>query len=307
MNILFIYQKPHKCHEIWAKSINADFVHFKDLFKVQTKYDVLLIEGGLPLWDAWKYKRKYEKTKLIYLNADETALIWRRGLFRGPFYFAKWRYAIGKVDGIISVSNLVSIRKNMRLEIPEKIVRPFIEYKYSRPKYNPKNQSIITVGYYHPRQGIDILIKAFKILKERNTKFRNLKLYLVGSGYPQKFAQRDVIVTGFVENLEDIYKLAGLYVHAGRYQAHPIAPLEAMHYGIPAIVTNRTGVYEILRPELVAECNPKDLAKKIEWFVNLDENEKKKYSRYCYKKSLKFLEDTSVQKFKKAITQLLYL
>lgn len=302
MNILFVHQNPHKCHEIWAKNINAEFVHFKEMPKITKKYDVLLIEGGAPLWNGWKYKKNYPKTKLIYLNADETPLIWKKLLLKMPFHIAKWRFCINKVDGVISVSNLVSIRRTLKLEIPEKIVRPFIKHKYNYPKYNPENLNIVTVGYYHPRQGIDILLKAFWILKN---KFNNLKLYLVGKGYPQKLAKNGVIVTGFVENLEEIYKIAGLYVHAGRYQAFPVAPLEAMHYGIPSIVTNMTGICEILKHELVAECNSKSLAERIEWFLNLDLNEKKKYSKYCYKKSLEFLERNSIRKFRDAFFQLI--
>lgn len=302
--ICFLYQTPHKCHKVWAESIHADFIYFTKLPQVGQKYDVLLIEGGLPLWAAWKYKKKHKKTKLIYLNADETVLIWKKRLLTGPIYFTKWRYALSRIDSAISVSNLVSIKRNLRLKIPEVIVRPFIEYKYNKPRYNPENKAIITVGYYHPKQGINILIKAFKLLKKQN-EFKDLKLYLVGKGYPKKLVQKDIMLTGFVKDLEKIYRLAQLYVHAGRYQAHPIAPLEAMHYGIPTIVTNKTGVYEVLRPELVSKCNPKDLAQRIEWFLDLDDVEKKKYSRYCYNKSLEFLEDKNIEKFIRAFEKLI--
>jgi glycosyltransferase involved in cell wall biosynthesis len=300
MKIAFLYQGPHKCHKRWAEAVRAEFVSFKE--ELNKNLDVFLIEGGAPLYNAVKYKQAHPKTKLIYLNADETFLIWKKKCLtpRGFLYILNIFKGIKKADGIISVSNLVKLN----IGIPEVVVYPFIDKKYDEPRYNPSNKNILTVGYYHEKQGIDILVKAFKILK-KDARFNDVKLFLVGKSYPEKYRKEDVILTGFIPDLEEIYKQCCLYVHAGRFQAFPVAPIEAMHYGLPAIVTNKTGVYEVLDKRYVVNTNPKDLAFKIRDFFLLPEEEKIKLSKECYFKSLEFLEEEKIKEFVEVFNRLL--
>lgn len=299
MRVGFLYQGPHECHKKWADAIDAEYVYYQD--EIKNEYDAILIEAGRPLWNAVRFKRKNPETKLIYLNADETFLVWKERLLRmqGILYFPKILYGVKRTDGIISVSNLV----RLDIGIPEYIVRPFITKKYDFPRYNPSNRNVVSIGYYAPKQGIDMLVNAFNIVKSDND-FADLRLFLVGKGYPKFYERSDIILPGFVDDLADIYKSAGLYVHAGRYQACPIAPVEAMHYGIPAILTDKTGSSEVLQSSLVSRPNRVDLADKIKWFFSLEDNEKLKLSEYCFEKSLGFLEQDAVDRFKRCFWKL---
>jgi len=295
MRIVFLYQGPHKCHEKWAKVSNADFCHFRR-DKIG-KADIIIVEGGAPLIRAANYKAINPKTKIIYLNADETILVWRKRVIQGRAigHFFFWFHALARVDGVISVSRLVQLN----IGIPELIVHPFIQKEYEQPIYNASSENILTVGYYHEKQGIDLLVNAFRTLK-KDERFEDTKLFLVGHGYPKEYSSKDVILTGFVEEISSIYKRCGVYVHAGRFQAFPVAVIEAMHYGLPVIVTDRTGVCEILDKRFVSTTKPKDIASKTKYLILLPSEEKMLISTENYKKSLEFLEEKKVEEFTKA-------
>lgn len=299
MKTVFLYQGPHVCHKKWAKAVSADFCNFRR--DEIGEAEIILVEGGSPLSRAVEYKRRRPKTKIIYLNSDETFLVWKERVVRGlemP-YFISQLFALVRVDGIISVSRLAQLN----VGIPEFVVHPFIQKRYEDPLYDASQSNILTVGYYHEKQGINLLVSAFRILK-KDERFRDVKLYLVGRGYPQKFASEDIILTGFIEELSPVYKKCGVYVHAGKFQAFSIAVVEAMHYGLPVIVTNRTGVYEILDKRFVSTTDPEDIASKIKWLLLTSPEEKMRMSAENYRRSLELLEEKKIKEFTEAFRTL---
>ena len=180
----------------------------------------------------------------------------------------------------------------------------FIEKKYGKPMHEASSNNILTVGYFHEKQGIDLLVKAFSMLK-RDRRFEDVKLFLVGRGYPKKYASKDVILTGFVPDLSLIYRKCGLYVHAGRFQAFPVSVLEAMHYGLPVIVTNMTGVCDILEAKFVSKTNPRDIASKMRMVLSQSRSERLFLGEKNYRISLEFVEEKKVREFVKAFNTLL--
>jgi glycosyltransferase involved in cell wall biosynthesis len=67
--------------------------------------------------------------------------------------------------------------------------------------------------------------------------------------------------------LEVLFRTSTLFVLPSLYEPFGIAPLEAMLYGLPAIVTNAWALRECVTPglngDLAEKGNPEDLATKI--------------------------------------------
>jgi glycosyltransferase involved in cell wall biosynthesis len=103
---------------------------------------------------------------------------------------------------------------------------------------------ILAVGRITPEKGFDLLIKAYKQLKNKD-----FRLVIAGvSDHRTSFSRQiielaqenDVILTGFVtgEPLNQLYTHAGLFVLPSYNEGLSIALLEAMSYGLPALVSD---------------------------------------------------------------------
>ncbi|MGO4890452.1 glycosyltransferase family 4 protein [Anaerobacillus sp. MEB173] len=122
----------------------------------------------------------------------------------------------------------------------------------------------------------DFLQAASYVLEERN----DLKFMLAGDGdllnklrlkARRLNIQNRVEFTGSVvgEKLLDCYKNASMFVLPARSEPFGITVLEAMAAGLPTIISNTTGVGEIVKNVLVVEPNqPKELAKAILKLLN---------------------------------------
>lgn len=121
---------------------------------------------------------------------------------------------------------------------------------------NLKNSNyILTVSTISPRKNIDGFIKAFNFIKDRITDY---KLIIAGkNGWMYKSVHElvddlelkdRVLFTGKVndDELKFLYKNAKLFVYPSFYEGFGLPPLEAMSYGIPCVVSNRTSIPEVV-------------------------------------------------------------
>ncbi len=103
---------------------------------------------------------------------------------------------------------------------------------------------LLAVGRLHWQKGYDILLKSFAALAPH---YPEWKLYIVGKGGLQselevlsnelKLTNR-VIWVANSDAIEFYYKNADIFVLASRHEGMPNVLLEAMAYGLPAIVTD---------------------------------------------------------------------
>lgn len=129
------------------------------------------------------------------------------------------------------------------------------------------NKYILTVSTISPRKNIDGLVKAFNLVRN---KVSNYKLVIAGKNgwlYESVYKLVDnlelnhsVIFTGGVndDELKFLYTNADVFVYPSFYEGFGLPPLEAMSYGIPCVVSDRTSIPEVVEDAAV-KVDPYDL------------------------------------------------
>jgi len=228
------------------------------------------------------------------------------------------KYCLRKLDLIIVLSE--NTKKSLENIVPEnkiRIIPPLIDTSRYNPKItdssdreesDEKNDTLLFIGNLTKSKGVEILIKALKIVKED---FPDIKL-LMGIDIPlKKFLMEDikikhqikelgldqnVIPLGIIKNLPEVMARSDIFV-APFTSTHgpadyPLSILEAMASGLPVIATNVGGIPEIVRHGenglLIEPNNSFELAECINYLLR-NEEERKRMGR----KGAKFVKDLS--------------
>ena len=112
--------------------------------------------------------------------------------------------------------------------------------------FNHNYINIVASGRIINQKAYDVLIKAFKIVIEKNSKFR---LYVLGDdviGLKQELLElikklkleSFIFFEGFIENPYSYYKYSDLYVLSSRWEGLPNTVLENLYLEKPIVATN---------------------------------------------------------------------
>ncbi len=227
------------------------------------------------------------------------------------------KYFLRPVDAFITMSEkgLTDLKRFVKNKPAQFVPHPLydnfgekISKEEARSKLKIKNEELIILffGFIRKYKGLDILLKAMKILQSRSRfereKIENLKLLIAGEFYEDKKNYTDLIEqlgikdhlilhTDFIPDSEvkNYLCAADCVVQPYRNATQSgVTPL-AYHFEKPMIVTN-VGSLPTLVPDkkvgLVAEPTAEDITEKILNYFQLGENyflphlreEKKKYS-----------------------------
>ncbi len=178
-------------------------------------------------------------------------------------YFHKTllKFNLKRADLVLATSNAIVKAIDEIIKVKIKIIPFGIDLNYFKPteisKQIPQNTLVIgTVKSLEYVYGIDILIKAFKSLKENN-KNKKIKLLIVGGGSKEneyKFLveklniKDDVEFTGKV-TYDDVIKYHNaidIFVNVSRNESFGVSVLEASACGNPVIATNVGGLPEVI-------------------------------------------------------------
>lgn len=202
-----------------------------------------------------------------------------------------------KADLIITISKFSKREIMEYLKYPEdriKIVYPGVDhsvYKINRDKkilnslkIGDNDKVVLYVGSETPRMNVDVLLKAFALLKKN---LPNVKFVKIGES--QSYGARenivklinqldikdDVIFTGYVseDDMPKWYNSADILVYPCDYAGFGLPPLEAMSCGTPVITSNTSSLPEVVGPEGLM-VDPKDhrvMAEKLEHVLANDE------------------------------------
>lgn len=205
-----------------------------------------------------------------YFDLRGYALYIHRPNARDRFYLRLDYEGIRRAPAIIAVSETTKRDLIRHLGIPEErifVVYEGIDHSLFRPveRRLVDYPYILFVGSEHPRKNLVTLLRALRLLKDRNGRFRDLKLVKVGAagGAEAPFRlrtleavrelglERDVVFTGTVpdEDLSAYYSGAEAYVSPSLYEGFGFPPLEAMACGCPVIVANAGA-----QPEVVGDA-----------------------------------------------------
>jgi glycosyltransferase involved in cell wall biosynthesis len=146
-------------------------------------------------------------------------------------------------------------------------------------KQKDKDDLIVigTVKTLEPIYGIDILIKAYKILKEKNPTI-NMKLLIVGEGNERQnlaklvkdlSLEKSVEFTGYIppSKIANYFSQIDIFANLSRRESFGVSVLEAMACHIPVVATSVGGLKEIVSGEcgfLVPPDNITDTVKALE-------------------------------------------
>lgn len=329
MKALFVFAQMHPAHSNFAEGINADKIkigpykkksniprwYLKCLLNISKNYDLYITEDPgfrviIPIIKLFN-----RKSKFVALVAYEKPYIISKAT---PAKKNKYRKNLEKFDGIITVSPMVKdllvdigVSKN-KIEIARPSAKEEVikEMKESSPDLNSKN--VLIIGNAMLKRGIkglDILVEAMKIVRRTNT---DAKLFIVGKDNEkakETYSKLDFVeFLGFQEKLSDPMKKCSLYAHIGRGDACPISTEEAMHAGLPTLVSVWTGTKDFVEKtekRFVVNLDKESVANAINWYFSLDKEEKVALSNN-FRQTISYLTpEESRNEFKDAVYKLI--
>ncbi|MDF9744131.1 glycosyltransferase family 4 protein [Natrinema salsiterrestre] len=271
--LLYQNSDAHPAHRVFADAVSADRRHFetgerppepggnteRTVDRLRTAgtlpaYETVIAEGSAPLQTGLAYKLRRPGTTLIYLAADETFYT----LSERPTRYL-WRalepLSSRLLDGVIAVGRDASRWARPYIgDVPTAIVRPPIaDEKYDRlasltPRSPADPFTILSAGEAKPANGYDRL--ALAVERFAGTVEADVRLVALGAGHDEQpyAAMPHVVTPGFVDldAFADWFDRASVYVQSSRGDAFPVAALEGILSGTPTIVTEATGVRELL-------------------------------------------------------------
>lgn len=231
------------------------------LFNRSTKFILTLQEGKdlsqQGFWVNFFRKRIIEKADLITAISN---------------YLKDYARKLNKKTKIVVIPNGVDL-KNFRREYSYGELSELAD----RFGIKPGEKVITTVSRLVPKNGIDILIEAFRILDSK-FQIQNSKLLIIGDGPERKNLESGirnleledkVIFAGSISHAElpKYLKISDVFVRSSRSEGLGSAFLEAMAAGVPIIGTAVGGITDFLKNKetgLITKIeDPVDLAEKI--------------------------------------------
>ncbi len=278
--------------------INEMFMQKIIRSSVGAEFDVIHAHDWLTFRGALLAKRITNLPLIVHIHATEFDRAGADDNGRGNEMIHQIEYeGMMMADKIIAVSQMTKDVIVSRYGIPQEKIEvvhnsidldsPYIQKTSDTPSdyvYLEKMQKlgykiIINVGRQSIQKGLPQLLDAAKLTIEKNPK---VIFVLVGSGdmhyeLIEKAAylgiSGNVVFTGFVKGsrLRDIFSLADLFVMPSVSEPFGSTPLEAIGLGTPVLISNQSGVSEIIHNALKVDFW--DISLMADMMISLIEND----------------------------------
>lgn len=244
---------PSLMQEIRNYALVAEVIAQENEFDVIHAHDWLAYPAGIAA------KRQSGKPLVIHVHATDFD---RSGGNVNPVVYAIEREGMEAADKIITVSNLTRSTVIEKYEIdPGKVVTV---YNAVEPLGEPErlsvkkglNEKIVTfLGRITMQKGPEYFIEAASLVLRR---MNNVRFVMAGSGDKMdamvaRAAQLKISdkfhFTGFLQgdDVFHMFRLSDVFVMPSVSEPFGIVPLEAMQSNVPVIISNQSGVAEILK------------------------------------------------------------
>jgi len=225
----------------------------------------------------------HELAKIGLLGDARARLYWLLDFVKGPLDFFRWSRlmngVVESIDGFIAVSK--ALWNTHMCHLPSLSSKPFsIVYnlvteplKFVKPDpHEPYGDYILYASGSNPVKGPHLLLKAWQ---EVSKEFKDLKLYMVGcrdtwvEGKARRINLRNIVFTEKMPSSKYyhlMYKAKAVVMPSVWPETFGRIPIEANRLGIPAIVTNRGALPELIEDGItgtIAEADSNNLAEAI--------------------------------------------
>jgi len=319
--ITFFSSRPHRVHEAFAKSVNADVYLFKFDGKTKRPFRELvkapfarkpgsrayICESPLYLFTVIPQKLLRPDIKVILMATSPFRIYFEKGGVPGRMLF---RWALNRTDGVIAVSEYVADFYRGIVRCPVTVAYPYADIeRYDGDFSDFSSKNIVFLGKMMPYKGVDILIEAFKMIRQASP---DSKLYLMGhfKDASLKLPEVDGMETvGQVDDPREYFSKSCIYMHPAREEAFGVSIIEACASGLLPIVSCYTGAAEILKPicpELVVDSlHPEAYCSRALEVMAWDIDKKRKVSAALKTAARQFRKEERIQKFQIAFEELL--
>lgn len=176
-----------------------------------------------------------------------------------PFGKSIIKYNLKKADCILSTSHVMA-KETIKYTNKEILITPFgvdMERFKKIDKFQPSEEFIVgNVKTLSPKYGIDVLIHAFKRVKDNNPTLKT-RLLIYGKGPCRKeyedlansLGLRDVVeFRGFIENdkLPEVYNSFSVSVSVSNSESFGVVAVEAMACECPVVTSDADGFTEVV-------------------------------------------------------------
>lgn len=320
---VFVYRGPHHVHAEFARSINAEFysnfltynhrvipkIFIPLTFFVRLvslpKADIYLTEDGYSLVLVYFGTIFNNKSKIIHFAASPLFFRLENMPFLAKFTFKK---VFTKVSAIIAVSEYVKNLAKNYINLPIKVVSPFIEPDKSSPSTNLSKSNILYLGKISHQKGIDLIVDSFNDVK---TKHPDAKLFFCGPLIDEDLSYKIKGFTwsgGWTNDINKYFSQCSILIHVPVFDAYAVSVLQAMSAGLIPIVSDTAGSSFIvcqINPHLVIKRDKYSLIRALEYVLNLSHKEKQILSNRAINLSKKFSKEKQIRKFKNAFNEIL--
>lgn len=155
---------------------------------------------------------------------------------------------------------------------PERLDLPPLDLK---GLYGLDPPVVLAVGRYVPQKNFDLLIRAAALLRDAG---KPVSLVMVGEGPERPRLEsllaelrlnKTSVLAGFRSDVPAFLKAADVFVMPSAYEGFPIAHLEAMYCGLPAVVSEHVPSLEIAGgASLSCRLDPQDIAAKLDMLLS---------------------------------------
>ena len=243
---------PGLLDEIRKYALVAEIIAQENKFDIIHAHDWLAYPAGIAA------KKTTGKPLVIHVHATDFD---RSGGNVNPNVYAIERDGMEQADHIITVSNFTRNTVIEKYQIsPKKIttvynaVTPSEAIKLNEIEKRPNEKIVTFLGRITLQKGPEYFIEAANMVIK---KMNNVKFVMAGSGdlmdsMINRVAELGIAdrfhFTGFLEgnDVYQMFKLTDVFVMPSVSEPFGIVPLEAMQTGVPVIISNQSGVSEIL-------------------------------------------------------------
>jgi glycosyltransferase involved in cell wall biosynthesis len=300
-----------KLPPIYANSLAEEVERYGDVAKEIAKneeFDVIHAHDWLTFKAGIAAKKVSGKYLVVHVHATEFDRSGGNGV--NQYVYEIEKKGMQEADMVVAVSNFTKQKIIKHYGIPEskiKVVHNAVEFEdfiVDQMSDLKKNKKIVLfLGRITLQKGPDYFVSTAKKVLDY---YKEVIFVMVGSGDMERATIRKVaelgiadkfIFTGFLRGKDTpaAYQMADLYIMPSVSEPFGITPLEAMYLGTPSLISNQSGVSEVVTHALKTDFwDTDEMANKIvsvlrhkELQNTLKQNGRKEVEKITWDKSAK--------------------